>query len=265
MTRPSAVAVATAAFVALTAAAARADRLADIRARGRLLVRVKNDAKHVHRDPAHADKRGFELELAHLLAKKIVGDESKLELRTFPRPMRLPMLAAGSVDLVVSMIPVTKENAATVDFSRPYFATGLTLLVRDGAPPSTLADLAGKTVAFRKQSFNDYGGELSRVAKAHGISVGVRYFASIADAAAALSRGEVAAVGGNFVDLDAWARAHAGFAVDARLLAPEQVAVAVKKGEPALLAAVNETIAELRASGALPRLAARWHLPYLVE
>lgn len=258
-------ALAAAAILVLCASTARADRLAEIRARGRLIVSVKNDARHPHKDPAHFDKRGFEVELAGLLAKKLVGDAGKLELRMLARPLRLPMLAAGSVDLVLSMIPVTRENAAQVDFSHPYFASGLTLLVRAGAPRLTLAELAGKTVAFRKQSFNDYGGELSRMAQAHGVQVAVRYFPSEAAAAAAVARGEVAALGGNFVDLEAWAREHSGFAVDATLLEPRQVAVAVKKGEPALLRAVNDVIDELRRSGALARLAARWHLPYLVD
>jgi len=92
---------------ALPLAQARADQLATIRTRGRLVVSVKNDANHPHKDPAHFDKRGFEVELAHALAAKVVGDASKLELRMLARPVRLPMLAAGNVDLVVSMIPVT--------------------------------------------------------------------------------------------------------------------------------------------------------------
>ena len=78
--------------------AAQADKLAEIRARGRLIVSVKNDAKHPHKDPAHFDKRGFEVELAHALAAKILGDASKLELRMLARPVRLPMLATGGVD-----------------------------------------------------------------------------------------------------------------------------------------------------------------------
>lgn len=253
-------------FAALlvTASAAHADKLAEIRARGRLIVSVKNDAKHPHKDPAHFDKRGFEVELAHTLAGKLLGDESKLELRMLARPVRLPMLAAGSVDLVVSMIPVTQENAAMVDFSHPYFSSGLSLLVRAGAPPATLAALDGKTVAFRKQSFNDYGGELERVAKDHGVHVVVRYFPSTETAAAAVARGEAAAMGGNFVDLEAYRKEHAGFSVDRALLEERLVAVAVKTGEPALLAAVNAVIDELRRSGALRRLTAKWHLPYLL-
>ena len=264
MTRSHTVAaiVAAAALFSLTSPA-RADQLATLRARGRLVVSVKNDANHPHKDPAHYDTRGFEVELAHALAGTIVGDPSKLELRVLARPVRLPMLAAGNVDLVVSMIPVTPENAADVDFSHPYFASGLSLLVRGTAKP-TLAGLAGKTVAFRKQSFNNYGGELERIAREHRLPITVRYFATAQQAADAVARGEVAAMGGNFVDLEAFAREHPGFSVDAALLEERTVAVAVKKGEPALMALVNATIDELRRSGQLARLAAKWHLPYLL-
>ena len=249
----------------LAATAARADRLADIRGRGRLIVSVKNDAKHPHKDPAHYDKRGFEVELAHALAQKILGDGNKLELRLLARPVRLPMLAAGAVDLVVSMIPVTPQNQALAAFSHPYFASGLSLLVRAGAAPRALAELAGKSVGFRQQSFNDYGAELARVAQARGVALTVRYFPTLADASAALASGQIAAIGGNSVDLEAWARAHAGLAVDTALFPREDVAVAVKKGEPALLRAVDETIDELRRSGALAAMTARWHLPYLLQ
>lgn len=259
MTRPT-----VALLLVSVAATAHADKLAEIRARGTLVVSVKNDAKHPHKDPAHSDKRGFEVELVHALAKKIVGDENKVELRILSRPVRLPMLVAGSVDLVVSMIPVTPANAAQVDFSHPYFAQGLSLLLRDGAAHLTLADLDGKTIAFRKQSFNDHGAELTRLAAEHGFKVSVRWFPSTAEAAGAVARGEVAAMGGNFVDLDAWRKAHAGFAVDGSLLDERMVAVAVKKGEAALLRAVNEAIDGLRASGELERMTARWHLPYLL-
>ena len=248
---------------ALPLAQARADQLATIRTRGRLVVSVKNDANHPHKDPAHFDKRGFEVELAHALAAKVVGDASKLELRMLARPVRLPMLAAGNVDLVVSMIPVTPENAALVDFSHPYFASGLSLLVRGAAKP-TLASLDGKTVAFRKQSFNDYGGELERLARAHGVKVTVRYYQSIEKAADAVTHGEAVALGGNFVDLTAFAKDHAGFTVDSSLLEEREVAVAVKKGEPSLLAAVNGAVDELRRSGELARMSDKWHLPYLL-
>jgi putative glutamine transport system substrate-binding protein len=250
--------------LAFVPATARASTPAEIRARGKLVVSVKNDAQRSHKDPAHADKRGFELELARLIARHLFGDDNpaRLELRMLARPVRLPMLAAGSVDMVISMIPVTPENARLYDLSRPYFASGLSLMTREGAALMSLGELTGKTIAFRKQSFNDPGAELQRLANAQGVTLQVRYYASLDEAVAALARGEAAAIGGSFVDLEAYRKTHAGFRVNAQLLDESPVAVAVKKGDGELLRVVNETLAELQRTGALERLTVKWHLPY---
>ena len=59
---------------------AEASQLETIRARGKLIVSVKNDAKRPHKDPAHEEKRGFELELTRALAKKIVAERGTTNL-----------------------------------------------------------------------------------------------------------------------------------------------------------------------------------------
>ena len=117
------------------------------------------------------------------------GDESRVELQILARPVRLPMLAAGAVDMVISMIPMTAENASQCEFSHPYFSSGLSLLLTgECAQSMTLEDLAGKTIAFRKQSFNNYGGELQRIADEHGIKLQLRYYPSFDEAAKAVRR-----------------------------------------------------------------------------
>ena len=253
------------AAVLLSSTAAFADGALDqIRARGKLVVSTKNDAKKEHKDPAHFDKRGFELDLARAITRRLFGDESHLEVRIVARPVRLPMLATGSVDLVISMIPVTPENASQCDFSHPYFSSGLSLLLREHAQPTSLKDLAGKTIAFRRQSYNRYGDELQRLADANGVTLAIRYFPTFAAAASAVATGEVAAMGGNFVDLDAYRKAHGGFAVNATLLEERRVAVAVKKGNDDLLRLVNDTIDDLKKTGELRRMTEKWHLPYLL-
>jgi putative glutamine transport system substrate-binding protein len=239
-------------------------KVEQIRARGKLIVSVKNDAKKPHKDPAHFQKRGFEVELAEVLAQRIVGDRSKLELKILARPARLPFLALGNVDLVVSMIPITAENESQCALSHPYFSSGLSLLLKSTGQSMKLADLGGKTVAFRKQSFNDYGGELRRVAQARGIEVTVKYYPSFEAAADAVARGEAAAMGGNFIDLDTYRAAHEGFMVNDQLLEERRVGVAVRKGDADLLKLVNDAIDELRRTGELKRMTEKWHLPYLL-
>ena len=249
------------ALAALVGLPATESSLATILARGRLIVSVKNDASREHKDPAHANKRGFEIELAHVLARKVLGDPARLELKMLPRPVRLPMLAAGAVDLVVSMIPVTANNARQCDLSHPYYTSDLALLYPRRSGRLELRALAGKRVAFRKQSYNDYGAELARLADEAHVAVEVRYFTNIERAVAAVAAGEAVAVGGNYTDLEAYARAHPEYQVSLEVLEGRTVAVAVRKGDRELLALVNAAIDELARSGELARMTERWHLP----
>lgn len=185
------------ASVLVSAGAYAGGKLDQIRARGKLIVSVKNDTNHAHKDPAHAQKRGFEIELAQAIARRLLGDGARVELRLLARPMRLPMLASGAVDLVISMIPVTADNARQCDLSYPYFSSGLSLLTLAGAPAAALSTLAGKTVAFRK---------LQRLAVERGIELEVRYYPTFAGAINAVMKGEAAAMGGSFVELDGYRR-----------------------------------------------------------
>lgn len=248
----------------LPAAASADGAIEQIRARGKLIVSAKNDAQRRHRDPAHFQKRGFEVELAQKIASHLLGDGSRVEFRSLARPLRLPMVAAGMVDVAVSMIPVTAENLRQCDFSHPYFSSGLSLLMPAKAASLALRDLDGKTIAFRRQAFNNYGAELERIAAERGIKLTVRYYSSFDAAVKAVSDGEAIAMGGNFVDLDAYRKEHAGLMVNDKLLEQRQVAVAVKKGNADLLRVVNETIDGLKRSGELKRMAEKWHLPYLL-
>jgi aspartate/glutamate/glutamine transport system substrate-binding protein len=240
-------------------------RVDQIRARGRLIVSVKNDAKRPHKDPAHFQKRGFEVELTRAIARRLLGDESKVELRILARPVRLPMLGVGAVDMVVSMIPVNAETSAQYDLSHPYFAAGLGLMAREDARVDGIADVAGKTVAVLKQGFNDYGRELRRVAEGRGIALMTRYYPTFEAAANAVSAGEAAAMVSNVVDVDAFMRDHRGYRVAPRVVESREYAVAVRKGDADLLRVVNATIDELRKSGELKRMIAKWRLPYLLS
>jgi ABC-type amino acid transport substrate-binding protein len=140
----------------------------------------------------------------------------------------------------------------------------LSLLLPEKSKTQVLQDLAGKTIAFRKQSFNDYGRELSRIAEERGVKLVVKYYPSFDDAAKAVTSGEAAAIGGNFVDLDAYRKAHAGLKINDTLLEERRVAVAVRKGDADLLRVVNETIDELARTGELKRMTEKWRLPFLL-
>jgi putative glutamine transport system substrate-binding protein len=250
-------------FLLLVTSGAWAGQLETIRARGKLIVSVKNDANRPHKDPAHQEKRGFELDLTRALAKKLVGDESKVELKLISRPSRLPMLGMGNVDLVISMIPINAENQRQYDLSHPYFESGLALLVTKGSPTNGIDGLKDTMVAVLQQGFNNYGTEIERAAQKRNLKLKTRYYPSFDDAAQAVARGEASAMVSNFVDLSAYAKTHPEYRIV--FLEPRLHAVAVKKGEATLLRAVDETIDSLKRSGELKRMTEKHQLPYLLE
>ena len=108
-----------------------AGNLDAIHARGMLRVAVKNQGslnRAEHNDPAHFQKRGFELDLAGAIAKKILGDATKLDLKTFKRRQRLPAVADGTVDLGIAMFAINEDDQRRVDFSHPYYDGGLAVV-----------------------------------------------------------------------------------------------------------------------------------------
>jgi aspartate/glutamate/glutamine transport system substrate-binding protein len=244
--------------------AAETPKLDEIRARGRLIASVKNQgpaSPSLHNDPAHFQKRGFELAIAHAIARQILGDDSKIELKLLPKLARIPAVMNGQVDLAITMLAITDERRAQIDFSEPYYEAGLALLVKAGSRIARVEDLDGRKVAAPKQTVHDHGAELKKLAAAKGVHVTIVELPSFALGAAAVENGKVAALVAPSANIDVFlAQGNARLAKSTGLLNREQYAVAIKKGNGDLLQAVNDTIADLRRTGELERLAAKWQL-----
>jgi putative glutamine transport system substrate-binding protein len=238
-------------------------RLEQIHARGRLIVSVKNEGvpqPELHKDPAHFQKRGFELELARAIAARVAGAPDRLELRLMPRRERLPALVAGKVDLVISMIPV--GTVPDVEFSIPYFAGGLALMVARDSPIHRVSDLVGTHVGIVRAHANDPTAEVRRIFAERKIAVSVEFFDRVDDAAEALAARKIAAVAGQLANLDGWTRTHRQTRLADEMLSHQEFAVAVHKGEEDLRSLVDEVIRGLAKKGELERMARRWQLPY---
>ncbi|MCC6709365.1 MAG: transporter substrate-binding domain-containing protein [Gammaproteobacteria bacterium] len=248
----------------VTVSVLAANSLATIRARGQLIVSVKNvgdKAVEKHRDPAHFQKRGMELAIARAIAKHILGSPEALSLKMMRKPERLPAIARGEVDLGISMLRVTPGNAKLVDFSTPYYRNGLALLeAQDGAIHGK-RDLAGKTVAVIERNDGDAAAMLAAIADATGSTPKVLPVANFKDGVAAIKDGRVAGLLSEAVNIDVFLAKHGGPFKRSPLLTEDSFAVAVPKGNSDLLAAVNEVLAALEASGELKAMATDADLP----
>lgn len=67
----------------------------------------------------------------------------------------VPSLLAGDGDLVASSMTITEARKAKVDFSAPYFAVGLVVLVPIESPVQGVDDIAGLTAATVRGSSHE--------------------------------------------------------------------------------------------------------------
>ena len=90
---------------------------------------------------------GFDIDLF-----KAIGEEAgfTVQFESLPFDGLIPALQAGTVDAAISGMTITAERAQTVDFSRPYFQSGLALAIRkDNDTIQSFYDLADKKVAVQ--------------------------------------------------------------------------------------------------------------------
>lgn len=92
--------------------------------------------------------KGIDVDLIQAIAEN-QGFEIKLEAMDFSGI--IPALQAGQLDIAIAGMSITEDRKKTVDFSDPYFESGLSLVVKKGNSEITsLEDLKGKTVAVKK-------------------------------------------------------------------------------------------------------------------
>jgi len=73
-----------------------------------------------------------------------------IQFVTMPFSGLIPALQAHNIDAAASAMTITAARAQTVDFSRPYFAAGLAIAVRNGSPElASLEALKGHKVAVQ--------------------------------------------------------------------------------------------------------------------
>ncbi len=97
--------------------------------------------------------RGFDAGLFQLLARYILGDETKFELTQVDSSTRESVLTSGQVDAVFATYSITEPRKEIISFAGPYYTSRQAVLVKAGNTEITGVDsLAGKTVATQSGS-----------------------------------------------------------------------------------------------------------------
>jgi polar amino acid transport system substrate-binding protein len=254
--RSTAVLLATLAGTLFTHAAS-ADQLDDIKKKGEIVVGVLGtDEPNSFVDPKSRDIVGYEVDIAHAIAKKL---GVKPVFKQLAVAARIPELQQGRVDILAASLTHNKEREAQIDFSLTTFVTGQKVLVKTATGIKDVADLGGKKVLTVK------GGTQEPNIRKAVPNVDVVTFETTQQAFLALQQGK----GVGYVNDEAslvndhakLGPAKKDYAILPTNISVEPLALGIKKGEKNLKAAVDGVLRELESSGEAEKLFIKWYGP----
>jgi len=222
--------------------------LADIKSRGKLLVGVYNDNPYFsYMNPQSYQLEGFDVDMAHALAKEIMGDPNKLEFVVIDSKNRIDTLKQGKIDLILAELSMTQERRKIVDFSDIYYVAGQSILVNADSTYKSLKDLSGKTIGALSGSTNAEHAEDS-LPDSKFI-----YFANLSSGFQALRQHQIQAFCIDDVMLLALRNDSQGVLQGYRFIGGEisweNYGIAVNKGCAELLDAVNQALQKIKSDG----------------
>lgn len=254
MLKHTILAVALAATCVLGGTAAQADKLADIMAAKKIRISTDLAIPPSGMMDASMKPTGSDVETAELLAKDW---GLTIEWVQTTGATRIPNLQTDKADIVISTLSVTPERAKVIDFSEPYAALESVVGGLKTIDVKSWDDLKGKTIAVSRGTTQDTA--LTNRAKEGGGFNVARYDDDATMVTAAVT-GQA-----DFVATSATIVNQIGVKNPQRPFEPKvlittfNLAVGVKKGEPALMAKINEWIAANIKNGKLNAIYKKYH------
>lgn len=193
---------------------------------------------------------GIDVEICRAVAAK-VGRPFQAETVDFDSV--IPAVISGKADLAAAGITITEDRRKNVDFSIPYVKTGIVVIYKKATPFTTVEALKGRRIGVQS-------GTTSEQFVLDTLKQEPERSRSPAEAVAGLKAGRVDFV---IADIDPAKNCVKGEAdlLLSDFITSEEYAVAIRKGQPELLKAIDETIVELKANGQL----AKWIEAFTAE
>lgn len=195
---------------------------------------------------------GVSVDLARALAKAL-GRELRIENIAFDG--LIPALKTGRIHLILSSLTRTTERAESIDFSEPYAATGLCLLIARSSPVKSAADLAqpGRKVAVKK------GTTGHAWAAAHLPPDAILLLDKEAAAVLEVTQSKVDAfIYDQLSVYQHWKRNEATTRPALEPFQKEFWAIGIRKGDARLLGQINAALAEFHRTGGFDQLGDKW-------
>ena len=192
---------------------------------------------------------GIDVEIAGAIAEQL-GLE--LEIEDIAFDSIIPEIVSGKADIGAAGMTVTEDREQNVDFSDTYAHATQVIIVKEDSEIKGVADLEGKIMGVQQGTTGDiyvsgdYGDEA------------VERYAKGMEAVQALAQGKVDAVVIDGEPAKQYIKEVEGLKIIDESYTDEDYAIAIKKGNTAMVEAVNAALAELKSEGKLDEIVAKY-------
>lgn len=192
---------------------------------------------------------GIDVEICRAIAEKL-GLE--LEIEDIAFDSIIPEVVSGKADMGAAGMTVTEDRKQNVDFSDTYAHASQVIIVREDSEVAGPDDLAGKIVGVQQGTTGDIyiSGDLGDDA--------VERYSKGMEAVQALSQSKIDAVVIDGEPAKQYVKEVSGLKILDDSYTDEDYAIAVKKGNTALVEAINGALAELKSDGTLDEIVAKY-------
>jgi ABC-type amino acid transport substrate-binding protein len=219
--------------------------MAGIVSRGKLVVGVKYDVPLFGLlDPVSRKVDGLDVALAKEIGKALGLKEDQVEFIEAISANRIPFLQEDKVDLVISTMTINADRKQQIEFSRPYYLAGQSILVKkDNATIKTVDDLNGKKVCSVQGSTSEKN-VTSKAPQADLLSLQT-YSACVS----AMKDGRVEAVSTDDIILAGFAASDDSLKLVGGQFTKEAYGVGIKKGKTDMADFVTSVINDMLEDG----------------
>ncbi|MCH5211044.1 MAG: amino acid ABC transporter substrate-binding protein [Oscillospiraceae bacterium] len=201
---------------------------------------------------------GFDIDLANAVAEKM---GVRVELKPIDWDAKSEELSSGEIDVIWNGFSITDERRKEILFSNPYLSTKQSVIVKTGSDIATKADLAGKKIALQGASTSE---DAVKGDKAVYESIGDENILRFKENSQVLKeveegRADAAVIDEVFVRyylhkenlLDKFTVLEEGFD-------EEDYGVGGRRGDHALMEAINKALDECKAEGKTSEISVKW-------
>ena len=191
---------------------------------------------------------GIDADIAAAIAEEM-GMELKIEDMAFDSI--IPAVKSGKADFGAAGMTVTEDRKVNVDFTDSYATATQVIIVQEGSAIASPDDLAGKKIGVQLGTTGDIYVEDVENAEIERYNKGF-------EAVQALVDGKIDAVVIDGEPAKEFVKAAEGLAILDEAFTEEEYAIAVQKGNTELLDQINEALSNLKESGKLDEIVAKY-------